>query len=127
MSDPSVTNVRMSLTSASSRILRSTGTATRILHPFGRHSGKQRGHDCRANDDDRVFALGEIGIKRDAEDDQSGHDRDGESRAFETEAGQKIHGRSLLRGKELHLLVIDQVGYAGGSNEIAGFDAAGDD
>ena len=39
-----------------------------ILHPFGRHSGKQCGHDCRANDNDRVFALGEIGIKRDAED-----------------------------------------------------------
>ena len=33
-----------------------------ILHPFGRHSGKQRGHDGRTNDNDRVFALGKIGI-----------------------------------------------------------------
>ena len=42
-----------------------------ILHPFGRHSGKQCGHDRGADDDDRVFALGKIGIERDADDEQA--------------------------------------------------------
>ena len=82
----------MSLTSASSRIFPLDRDGDEVLHAFGRQPGKVRGHDRRADDDDRVFPLGKIGIERQADNEQGGHDHDGEPRPCQAKARQEIHG-----------------------------------
>ena len=81
----------------------------KVLHALRRHAGELRGHERGPDNNDRILALGKIGVERQADREQAGHDRDGESRARETEPRQEVQGRLLLDWKQLHLLLIDEV------------------
>ena len=117
----------MSLTSASSRIFRSIGMATRFSIRSGAIPGKESRHHRRADDDDGIFALREIRIEADAGDQQADHGRDGEAGPRQTKSREKIHGACSSRGRSFTFWPSDQIGDAGRCEDIARRDAFSDD
>ena len=113
MSDPSVANVRMSLTSASSRIFRSIGTATR----FSIRSGAIPGNDAdttavrmTTTGSSRLGKLGYSAMPKASRPTMIVMVNRERSRPNRV---RKFTAAYSCSGKKLHLLAIDQVRDAG--------------
>ena len=87
------------MTSASSRIFRSIGMATRFSIRSGAIPGNSADTTAVRMTMTGSSRLGKFGIENDAGDEQADHGRDGEAGPRKTKSRQEVHGVCSSRGR----------------------------